>query len=119
MQSFNDSMSSFSVEERIKLQFDNDHDADKHILNIFSHKSSSFQKLVLCESLEFYLPHRISAIDIQANFVKFYWKLERTLTDDKREFKATTLHSIALTYIKCFTKTAETNSMGSKAIILK
>ena len=109
MQSFNDSMSSFSSDERIKLQFDNDHDADKHILNIFSHKFSSFQK--------FYLPHRISAIDIQASFVKFYWKLERTLTDDKKEFKATTLHSIALTYI--ITKTAETNSMGSKAIILK
>jgi len=41
MQSFDDSMSSFSSEEIIKLQLDNDHDVDKHILNIFSHKFSS------------------------------------------------------------------------------
>ena len=51
--------------------------------------------------LKFSLPQRISAIDIQASFEKFYWRLDRTLADDKKELTAATLRSIALNYIDC------------------
>ena len=78
-----------------------DHDVDKHIQNISSHKLSFFQKLVLCRGLKFSFPQRISAIEIQASFEKMYWKLERTLADDKKELTAATLRSIALNYIEC------------------
>lgn len=78
-----------------------DHDVDKHIHNISSHKLSFFQKLVLSRGLKFSLPQRISAIEIKASFEKLYWKLERTLADDKKELTAATLRSIALNYIEC------------------
>ena len=76
---------------KIMRLLNKDHDIDKHIQNISSYKLSFFQKLVLCRGLKFSLPQRISAIDIQASFEKFYWKLERTLADDKKELTAATL----------------------------
>ena len=39
-------------------------------------------------------------MDIQAAFEKAYWKLEPTLSDDKRDLAAATLRSIALNYIE-------------------
>ncbi|XP_022804616.1 uncharacterized protein LOC111341856 [Stylophora pistillata] len=53
------------------------------------------------QGLKFSLPQRISAIEIKASFEKLYWKLERTLADDKKELTAATLRSIALNYIEC------------------
>ena len=73
----------------------------KHIQNVSSHKLSFFQKLVLCRGLKFSLPQHVCAIDIQVSFKKFYWKLERTLADDKKELTAVTLRSIALNCIEC------------------
>ena len=55
---------------KIMKLLNKDHDVDKHIQNISSHKLSFFQKLVLCRGLKFSLPQRISAIDIQASFEK-------------------------------------------------
>ena len=84
---------------KITRLLNKDQDVYKHIQNISSHKLSFFQKLVLCQGLKFSLPQRISAIDVQASFEKLYWKLERTLSDDKKELTAATLRSIALNYI--------------------
>ena len=56
----------------------------------------SSSRLKSCRLFSFSLPQRISAIDIQASFEKFYWKLDRTLADDKKELTAATLRSIAL-----------------------
>ena len=95
-----ESVMSKHINKIMKLM-NKDHDVDKHIQNISSHKLSFFQKLVLCRGLKFSLPQRVSAIDIQASFEKFYWKLERTLADDKKELTAATLRSIALNYIEC------------------
>ena len=64
---------------KIMKLMNKDHDVDKHIQNISSHKLSFFQKLALCRGLKFFPPQRVSAIDIQASFEKFYWKLERIL----------------------------------------
>ena len=86
---------------KIMKLLNKDHDVDKHIQNISSHKLSFFQKLAFCRGLKFSLPQRISAIDIQASFEKFYWKLERTLADDMKELTAATLRSIALNYLEC------------------
>ena len=60
---------------KIMKLMNKDRDVDKHIQNISSHKLSFFQKLVLCRGLKFSLPQRVSAIDMQASFEKFYWKL--------------------------------------------
>ena len=63
-------------------------DVDEHIQNISSYDVSFFQKLVLCRGLKFAVPQRhISAMDVQANFEKAYWK---------KELATATLHSIAL-----------------------
>ena len=69
--------------------------------HISSHKLTFFQKLVLCWGLKFSFLQRISGIEIQASSAKLYWKLERTLPNDKKELTAATLRSIALNYIEC------------------
>ena len=74
---------------------------DEHIQNISSYDLSFFQKLVLCRSLKFAFPQRVSSIEVKVRFKKAYWSLEPHLgNDDLRELEAATLRSIALNYIQ-------------------
>ena len=86
---------------KISRLLNRDIDVDEHFQNISSYHLTFFDKLVLCRGLKFSIPQpRIYAMDIQAAFEKAYWKLEPTLSDDKRDLAAATLRSIALNYIE-------------------
>lgn len=86
---------------KISRLLNRDIDVDEHIQNILSYRQTFFDKLVLCRGLKFSIPQpQISAMDIQAAFEKVYWKLERTLPDDRKDLAAATLRSIALNYIE-------------------
>ena len=76
-------------------------DVHEHINNLSSYRLSFFEKLVICRGLKFFLPQKISPIEIQASFEKAYWVVEPLLTDsDSKELTSATLRSIALNYIE-------------------
>ena len=70
-----------------------------HFLSM--HLETLQQKLVLCRSLKFAFPQRVSSIEVKASFEKAYWSLEPHLeNDDLKELAAATLRSVALNYAK-------------------
>ena len=85
---------------KITSLLNKDLEVDEHIINLSSYQLSYFQKLVLCRGLQFSIPQPVPAREVQASFEKAYWRLEPTLSEEKRELTAATLRSIALNYIE-------------------
>ena len=65
-----------------------------------SYRLSFFEKLIICRGLKFFLPQKVSPIDIQASFEKAYWRIEPSLEENDKELVSSTLRSIALNYIQ-------------------
>ena len=85
--------------KKIATMLSRETDVDVHSKNISSYRLSFFEKLVLCRGLKFAVPTRVCPKEVQASFESLYHKLEPSLPEDKKELTATTLRSIALSYI--------------------
>ena len=67
-------------------------DVNEHINNMSSYRLWFFEELIPCRGLKFYLPQKVSPIEIQASFEKAYWRIEPLLEDpDEKELASSTL----------------------------